>query len=91
MDVDYWEQTRGAHRKSADLVIPRHVRERQLREAGVTQKQIAEMVRTTLKAKNQRKQTVTNLPAAGVEEAVENARKKFSQILRIGRKKELAC
>ena len=88
VDVDYWEQSRGPQRQSAELVVPRHIRERVLREAGVTQREIAEMVRTVLKVKNQRKQTVNNLSASGVEEAVEKARRRFTRLLTLGRNKD---
>lgn len=86
MDVDYWEQSRGKQRQSAELVLPRHVRERILREVGVTQREMADMVRMNLKVKNQRKQTLTNVGAAGVEEAVENARRRIGRLLSLGRK-----
>ncbi|KAL3911429.1 MAG: hypothetical protein SGILL_007285, partial [Bacillariaceae sp.] len=73
-DVDEFEQGRGHPRSSDELVLPRPVREKMLKDAGFDQKEIADMVRTILKAKNQRKQTVHNLNAQGMEEAVENAR-----------------
>lgn len=86
VDIDYWEQSRGQPRLSPELVLPRHVRERMLREAGISQKDIAEMIRATLKVRNQRKQTVNNLPAAAIEEAVEKTRRRFSRILSLGKK-----
>jgi hypothetical protein len=88
MDVATWEKARGPQRQSGELVMPRHVRERLLREAGVSQREMADMVRATLKVKNQRKQTVNNLAGAGVEEAVENVRKSFTRILTLRRKKD---
>jgi hypothetical protein len=87
--VDYWEKSRGPPRLSPELVLPRQVRERLLREAGVPQKDIADMVRATLKVKNQRKQTVNNLPTAGIEEAVEKTRRRFTKIISLGRNKGL--
>jgi len=89
VDLDYWEQGKSAPRKSTELVIPRTVREAMLKEAGVTQKEIAEMVRATLKVKNQRKQTVTNLATAGAEEAIENARRKVTRLLTFGRSRDI--
>lgn len=86
VDIDHWEQSRGPIRSSAELVLPRHIRERILSESGISQKEIAEMVRKTLKVKNQRKQTVTNLPVEGLEETVEKARKRFTQLVTLGRK-----
>ena len=85
VDVDQWEQSRGPTRSSAELVLPRHVREGMLREAGVSQKEIADMVRTTLKVKNQRKQTVNNLSTQGFEEVIEKARGRFTKLLTLGR------
>jgi hypothetical protein len=84
IDVDYWEESKGPPRKSVELFLPRHVREHMLRDAGYTKKEIADMVRITLKTKNQRKQTVNNLQVAGVEEAVENASRTFSRLLSFG-------
>jgi len=83
--VDQWELARGPIRSSAELVLSRHVRERMLREAGITQKEIAEMVRAGLKAKNQRKQTINNLHAQGLEETVERARRRFAKLLTLVR------
>lgn len=85
VDVDQWEQSRGPTRSSAELVLPRHVREGMLREAGVSQREIADMVRTTLKVKNQRKQTINNLSTQGFEEVVEKARGRFTKLLTLGR------
>jgi hypothetical protein len=85
VDVDYWEESKGPPRKSIELFLPRHVREHMLRDAGFTQKEMADMVRIALRTKNRRKQTVNNLPAAGVEEAVENATRKVSRLLNFGR------
>jgi hypothetical protein len=85
VDVDQWEQARGPARSSAELVLPRHVRERILREAGIPQKEIADMVRATLKVKNQRKQTVNNLPVQGFEETIEKARRRFSKLISLSR------
>jgi hypothetical protein len=84
-DIGDWEQSRGPIRSSAELVLPRHVRERILREAGISQKEMADMVRVTVKVKNQRKQTVNNLPAQGFEETIEKARRRFSKLITLGR------
>jgi hypothetical protein len=88
-DVDEFEQGRGLSRSSEELVLPRPVREKMLKDAGFTQKEIAEMVRVILKAKNHRKQTIHNLNAQGMEEAVENARDRVARLLSFGRKSEI--
>jgi hypothetical protein len=89
VSIEYWENAKSGSRKSAELVLPRHVREHMLREAGFSQKELAEMVRMSLRAKNQRKQTVNNLPAAGFEEAVEKATRGVARLLTFGRKKDM--
>jgi len=88
-EVDEFEQGRGMQRKSDELVLPRPVREKMLKDAGYTQKEIADMVRNILKAKNQRIQTVNNLNAQGVEEAVENAKKRVGRLLSFGKNKDI--
>jgi hypothetical protein len=60
-----------------------------LRDAGIPQKEIAEMVRVIIKSKNQRKQTINNLHAQGVEGAVENARKRFGRLMTFGRQSDI--
>ncbi|KAL3915096.1 MAG: hypothetical protein SGILL_005807 [Bacillariaceae sp.] len=88
-DVDEFEQGRDVPRSSDDLVLSRPAREKMLKDAGFTQKEIAEMVRIILRSKNQRKQTVQNLSAAGMEEAVENARKRVARLMSLGKKTEI--
>jgi hypothetical protein len=89
IDVDEWELRKGCPRKSTELVLARAARERILMEAGCTQKEIADMIRATLKVKNQRITTLNNLSAAGIEEAVEAAQKKMAGMLKFGREKNL--
>lgn len=71
---------------SSQLVLSRHEREMILVDAGYRQKEIAEAVRTILKAKNQRKQTVTSLMAGydGVDVAIESAKLSFGKLFRLG-------
>jgi hypothetical protein len=88
-DVDEFEQGRGVPRSSDELVLSRPVREKILKDAGYSQKEIADMVRNILKAKNNRRQTVNNLNAQGVEEAVENAKKRVGRLLSFGRSKDI--
>ena len=89
VDIDYWEQGKGVPRTSSEMVLPRHVRERMLTENGVSKKDMADMVRVTLRVKNQRKQTVNNLSVAGMEEAVEKATRRMSRLLSFGRSRDI--
>jgi hypothetical protein len=47
------------------------------------------MIRAALKVQKQRMTTVNNLSAAGMEEAVEAAKKKMAGMLKFGREKNL--
>ncbi len=88
-DVDQFEQGRGLPRRSDELVLSRAARENILSDCGYSQKDIADMVRIILKVKNQRKTTVNNLPAQGMEETVEKARKKVGRLLSFGKSKDI--
>lgn len=88
-EVDWFEQGRGMSRSSEQLVLSRQKREKILLDNGFTQKEIAEMVRQIVKVKNQRKTTINNLSAQGVEEAVESAKKKVGRLLSFGKSKDL--
>ncbi|CAJ1891841.1 unnamed protein product [Cylindrotheca closterium] len=87
--LDQWESQRGTPLKSFELVMDRAEREHILKKAGYTQKEIAQVVRTCLKGRNQRQQTVSNLQHAGMEEAVEAAQSRIAKIMRFGKKKSL--
>eukprot|EP00538_Stauroneis_constricta_P004431 CAMPEP_0119545644 /NCGR_PEP_ID=MMETSP1352-20130426/338_1 /TAXON_ID=265584 /ORGANISM="Stauroneis constricta, Strain CCMP1120" /LENGTH=779 /DNA_ID=CAMNT_0007590221 /DNA_START=735 /DNA_END=3074 /DNA_ORIENTATION=- len=77
----------ASRRPNIELLVPRQEREFMLRDLGYTQKEIAEMTRQVLKIKNNRKQTINNLNAAAMEEAVEKAKKKVKRLLSFGAKK----
>ena len=89
IDVDSFESQRGIPRKQMELVMPRHVREVILKDWGYKQQDVADMVRNIGRVKNQRRQTINNLGAAGMEEAVENAKRKVRSILSFGMKKDM--
>ena len=65
------------------MVLPRKVRQDMLkREWDITQREIAESVRTNVKIKNQRKATVNNLgKATRMEEMMESASRRFKRTL----------
>jgi len=81
--LEIFEKTREYLRCSStdELTISRHEREDLLRSWGYTQREIACSVRTILRTKNQRKQTVQNLHASSVEEFMENATRKMKHVL----------
>jgi hypothetical protein len=90
LPIEEWELRKSSDvRRANDLLIPRHVRETILQNAGYTQKDIAEAVRIILKAKNKRKQTIQNLGAEGIEEAVESASRRVKSIISLGVKRGL--
>eukprot|EP00978_Attheya_sp_CCMP212_P043973 scaffold296224_cov51-Attheya_sp.AAC.2 len=68
------------------LVLSRHEREEILFRGGYTQSQIAQNVRQMIKIKNQRRQTINNLPVARFEEAMESVIRKI-KALRFYRRK----
>jgi hypothetical protein len=92
LHVDDWELQRGGNlRRSTELLIPRPMREKMLKNAGYDQKQIAEAVRIIRKAKDRRKVTVQNLGAGTetMEETVEAASRRIKGLLSFGRNKGL--
>lgn len=92
IDVDDWELQRGGpSRRNNELILPREVRERILKDAGYDQKQIAEAVRIIRKAKDRRKVTVQNLGGSteAMEETVEAASRRIKGILSFGSKRGL--
>lgn len=87
--LDIFEDTREYHRRTStkDLTLSRMDRENLLRNLGYTQKEIALSVRTILRLKNQRKQTIQNLHASTMEEFVEKAARKMKRVLFFGNRK----
>mmetsp|Transcript_101392 Transcript_101392/g.205838 ORF Transcript_101392/g.205838 Transcript_101392/m.205838 type:complete len:375 (+) Transcript_101392:211-1335(+) len=83
LTLDSFEKTRGYNprRSIRDLALPRDEREDMLRGLGYSNKEIACSVRTILRSKNQRKQTIQNLHASNVEEFVEKATRKMKHVL----------
>jgi hypothetical protein len=81
--VDDFERIREGERKG-DLVLSREEREDMLLDLGYTERELAQAVRTMIKQKNQRRQTVQNLSTSGAEEMLENAGRRVRKLL--GRK-----
>ena len=88
-DIEEWESNRMNTRTSKELILPKHVRENMLKDLGYTQADIAAAVRVILKTKNKRRQTVQNLGAESMEEAVESASRRVKSILTLGMKNGL--
>ena len=90
VQLDEYEYYRSDDRLDGTaLVLSRSEREDLLRELGCSRSAIADAVRTNVKIKNNRRQTVHNLPVARFEEVAESARRKLKRIvLRKGKKDE---
>jgi len=81
--LEYYEEARQYSRCDSieQLVLPRGKREHILRSWGYSQREIAWSVRTILRSKNQRKQTIQNLHSSSVEEFMEKATRKIKYVL----------
>lgn len=81
--LEMFEETREHSRRSSmqELALPRHKREALLRNWGYSQRDIAWSVRSILRSKNQRKQTIQNLHASNYEELMEKATRKMKNVL----------
>ena len=80
--VNEWEAMRNPYRRSSEqLVLPRDVRTSILLDLGYSQKEVADMIRQSLRVKNQRKQTVNNLDVQAMEEFVERAARKLKRLV----------
>lgn len=83
MDLDDYEEGRGAHRSSSEYLVPRAVREQVLREhAGVSRRELVGAVRAIQKEKAQRRKTVVNLNIQPLEERLEGAKRKIKKMLK---------
>lgn len=89
LPVDVFEGRKGETTRSNELLLPRHVREAILKDIGYSQQDIAGAVRLIRKAKHRRKQTVQNLGAESMEEAIESVRRRVRIVLSMGRRNGL--
>eukprot|EP00815_Leptocylindrus_aporus_P001074 CAMPEP_0116052590 /NCGR_PEP_ID=MMETSP0322-20121206/1663_1 /TAXON_ID=163516 /ORGANISM="Leptocylindrus danicus var. apora, Strain B651" /LENGTH=551 /DNA_ID=CAMNT_0003535553 /DNA_START=398 /DNA_END=2053 /DNA_ORIENTATION=- len=80
--VDRFERVRrnARYKTAPDMVLGRHEREKMLLENGFSTGDIAAAVRKIVRIKNQRRQTVNNLPVARFEEIVEVAGRKVKRL-----------
>jgi len=81
--LENFEDTREYSRRGSieELALTRDKREELLRSWGYTQREIAWSVRTIVRSKNQRKQTIQNLHASSMEEFMEKATRKMKRVL----------
>ena len=82
LSVDDYEYRRPVRKESKDLTLGKTERHRMLLNLGYARKELTSAVRTNVKLKSQRRQTVNNLALAHVEETLEGATKKISRIMR---------
>jgi hypothetical protein len=79
--IDEWEDIRGFSRRSSEqLVLPRYVRTTMLIELGYSHKEIADMIRKSLRIKHNRLVTVNNLRAQKMEEFMEKTTRKLKKL-----------
>jgi hypothetical protein len=81
MTVDAWELRQKRGRSQSELLLSRRERETIVRQWGCTDREITAMKRELNKCRAQRRQTVNNLGAQKVEEAVESVRSKVKSLL----------
>jgi hypothetical protein len=81
MTVDDWELRQKRGRSQSELLLSRREREIIVRQWGCTDREITAMKRELNKCRAQRRQTVNNLGAQKVEEAVESVRSKVKSLL----------
>jgi hypothetical protein len=80
--LDTFERHRIDNRRClGQLLLSRSCRAKLLMDWGYSQKDIVNAVRHTIRFKNQRCQTITNLRAASLEETLESARDGVKKIL----------
>jgi hypothetical protein len=80
-DIEDYEMDRGRLRRTNELLLNRAQREKLVRDLGYTERDIAAAVRGGNKIKSRRRQTINNLGAYKMEEAVENAGKRVKRML----------
>ena len=77
VSIDDFERVRAVTRKDyKDMILPRGKREGMLMEIGYSRGELAESIRTCIKIKNQRRQTVHNLSVMKFEEFAEKIKRK---------------
>ena len=90
IDLDSYEQRRHGRRESSEMVLTRHERENLLKSWDIQPDVVASAIRSTIRVKKQRRQTVRNLRKATIEENVEKAKRALKKafLLRRGTDEE---
>lgn len=86
-NIDEFEECRGVRRSSAEMVMPRAVREELLLANGFTKKEIMEVVKEVARCKNNRQLTVENMKFEPVELKIENCKRSLKRALSFPTKK----
>ena len=82
LDVETFESGKGLPRASSEFLVPKAVREKILREhADTSRRDIAAAVRNIQKQKQQRRNTVVNIPMAGTQEKIEKVRRGMQKVI----------
>jgi hypothetical protein len=84
MDFEEWEIKRGRIRRPSELHMGRRHREIVVRMLGYSDKDIATAIRSSSRIQYQRRQTITNLRSAKMEEAMETIRRRAKKMLFLG-------
>ena len=84
MDFEEWEIKRGRIRRPSELHMGRRHREIVVRMLGYSDKDVAAAIRSSSRIQYQRRQTITNLGSAKMEEAMETIRRRAKKMLFLG-------
>jgi len=80
IDVHMYESSRIGRLRWDKLLLDRQTRTRLVQKLGYSETQIAAAVRSVNKVKHHRKQTINNLHAQGMEEAVESVGRRVKEL-----------
>jgi hypothetical protein len=83
--IDEWEDIKSRSRRSLEqLVLPRYERTTMVIELGYSHKQIADMIRMSLRIKHNRMVTAHNLRAQKMEEFMEKTARRLKKVVTLG-------
>ncbi len=80
--IDEYEYRRTRRLEGSDMTLSKDQRFHLLVDLGYSRREISHAVRSNLKLKKKRRQTVNNLPIRPVEEIIEGVSKKFSVMMK---------
>ena len=83
--IDEWEDMRGRSRRSLEqLILPRYERTTMVIELGYSHKQIADVIRKSLRIKHNRMVTFNNLRTQKMEEFMEKTTRRLKKVATLG-------